>query len=62
MISCIVLCYMTPIGREVFSLAPLTIKEWVMAGAFTALSWPLISITVKGARVVFKENSKVQMV
>ena len=53
---------MTPIGREVFSLAPLTIKEWVMAGAFTALSWPLISITVKGARVVFKENSKVQMV
>ena len=62
MISCIVLCYTTPIGREVFSLSPLTIREWGIAGIFTVLSWPLISITVKGARVLFKENSKVQMV
>lgn len=62
MISCVVLCYITPIGREVFSLSPLTIREWVMAGIFTVLSWPLISITVKGARVLFKENSKVKMV
>lgn len=62
MISCVVLCYITPIGREVFSLSPLTIREWIMAGIFIVLSWPLISITVKGARVLFKENSKVKMV
>ena len=61
MISCVVLCYITPIGREVFSLSPLTIREWIMAGIFIVLSWPLISITVKGARVLFKENSKVKM-
>lgn len=43
-------------------MSPLTIREWGIAGIFTVLSWPLISITVKGARVLFKENSKVQMV
>lgn len=56
-----IICYITPIGRIVFTLAPITIREWVMAIAFIILSWPMLSVSVGVARR-FKSKRKVQVV
>lgn len=58
---CIALCYILPIGRVVFSLTPITFKEWIMVGAFTAASWPLISMSVMGVRFATKGKSKAKI-
>lgn len=56
-----VICYLTPIGRWVFTLTPITISEWIMAIVFIVLSWPLLSVSVGVARK-FKSKRKVQVV
>ncbi|MDS0528549.1 cation-translocating P-type ATPase [Clostridium sp. SHJSY1] len=56
-----IICYVTPIGRWVFSLTPITIGEWIMAIVFIALSWPMLSVSVGFARRV-KSKRKVQVV
>lgn len=61
MITCVILCYLTPIGRMVFNLSSLTIKDWIIAGALISLSWPLISITVNSVRMLFRKKSKMQV-
>ncbi|MBD7912557.1 MULTISPECIES: HAD-IC family P-type ATPase [Clostridium] len=49
MISAMI-CYVTPIGQIVFSLTPITSGQWMLAVGFTALSWPMLAISVGIAR------------
>ncbi|MGL4109833.1 cation-translocating P-type ATPase [Clostridium sp. LP20] len=61
MIVCIGICYMTPVGRMVFTLTPITIKEWIIAGGFTVASWPLISVTVVVVRRLMNGKANIQV-
>jgi cation-transporting ATPase E len=61
MVISAMVCYVTPIGRMVFSLTPITIHEWILAAVFTMLSWPMLAISVEIARR-FKSKRKVQVI
>ena len=51
---CSAVCYITPVGRWVFSLKPITFSECMLSIGFIALSIPLIFSSVKIARKIIK--------
>ena len=59
MIACTVVCFTTPIGRMVFSLTTVPLKEWILVAAFTAASWPMITICVGLIRKLFERDNKI---
>lgn len=60
MIISSIVCYMTPIGRLVFSLAPITIREWILCGVLIAISWPLISIVIRIEHAILSNKKEVE--
>ena len=48
------ICYLTPIGRWVFSLKPINLNEWLLAGSMIILSIPLIFSSAKIVRKIAK--------
>lgn len=46
MSAIIVLAFITPIGREVFSLSPITKNEWLLSGATVLASIPVLAAVV----------------
>ena len=54
MVICSGICYLTPLGRWVFSLRPISLNEWILAASFIALSVPLIFSSVKIVRKIAK--------
>ena len=59
MIACTVLCFITPVGRMVFSLTIVSLNEWILVAAFTAASWPMITICVGLIRKLFERDNKI---
>lgn len=50
----VAICYLTPIGRWIFSLTPINHWDILIAGIFSAASLPLMFIGVRIARKVIK--------
>jgi len=48
------ICYLTPIGRWVFTLKPINFNEWLLAGSMIILSIPLIFSSAKIVRKIAK--------
>jgi len=59
MIACTTLCFITPLGRMVFSLTTIPFSELIVIAAFTAASWPMITICVKLIRKFFQRDNKI---
>lgn len=54
MCVCSGICYLTTVGRWIFSLNPITLNEWILAISLIALSIPLIFYSVKIVRNIAK--------
>ena len=54
MCICSGICYLTPIGRWIFSIKPITFNEWILAVSLIVLSIPLIFSSVKIVRKIAK--------
>lgn len=44
MVACILIVYLTPIGRTIFCLTTLAPIEWAISSGAIALSWPILAI------------------
>lgn len=62
MFGIIVLAFITPIGREIFSLSVIEPKDWVMSLAIIVLSSPLITKIVDIFRVRVNRKYKVKTI
>ena len=56
MIACIVVVYLTPIGRLVFSLTTLSVREWITSSIIVAISWPILNVLNGIIRGIRKEK------
>jgi cation-transporting ATPase E len=62
MFGIIVLAFITPIGREIFSLSVINIKDWAISLAVIILSGPLITKIVDIFRVRVNRKFKVKTI
>ena len=61
MTAAIAICYTTSIGKMVFSLDTITLREFIMAAVFTVVSWPLISLVVLITQRIQNRRDKIQI-
>ena len=54
MTLCCLICFVTPIGRLVFSFTPIDIRDWIISLILIAISVPLIFNVVKIVRKLMK--------
>lgn len=59
MITCTTICFITPLGRLVFSLTTIPFNELMIVAACTAASWPMITICVRVVRKFFERDNKI---
>ena len=61
MTMAVAICYTTSIGKMVFSLDTITLREFIMAAVFTVVSWPLISLIVVITQRIQNRRNKIQV-
>ena len=57
MVACCVVCYMTPIGRLVFTIVPISFEHFLYSFILIGISLPVTHILVRLIRKKLKLNS-----